>query len=110
MVATLGVGALLIVAALVLILTDSGSSASQIVEVSGGGPGASNIPYPTIDRITAEEAFAMAESDEALIVDVRDAASFVAGHAAGSLSLPEEVVAARSNELPRDQLIITYCT
>ena len=44
-----------------------------------------------------------------LILDVRDANTFAAGHIAGAESFPESDVANRVNELPKDKLIVAYC-
>ncbi len=62
-----------------------------------------------VRRITVAEASAALEKGEAVIVDVRDAQSYAAGHIKGSLSIPGDDIAARVRELPRDKLIVTYC-
>lgn len=61
-------------------------------------------------RITVEDARAAIERGEALLVDVRTAESYAIEHARTAMSLPENDLMARANELPRDKLIITYCT
>jgi hypothetical protein len=61
-------------------------------------------------RITVEEARAAVERGEAVLVDVRTAESYAIEHARTAMSLPENDLMARANELPRDKLIITYCT
>ena len=63
-----------------------------------------------VERILADEAYALVERGEAVLVDVRSRAAFAEAHAEGALSLPEDEVAQRATELPQDQLIITYCT
>jgi hypothetical protein len=65
--------------------------------------------YPEIARIPLADAHALAESGDAVIVDVRSQSEYLARHVAGSLGLPEAELAARLDELPRDRLIITYC-
>lgn len=73
-----------------------------------------NIPLSEADvpRISVEEARLAVESGEAIIVDVRSAESFAAGHVAGAISIP--LVNFESNPvnipLEKDQWIITYCT
>jgi len=44
-----------------------------------------------------------------LIIDVRAAESYAAGHIKGAISFPESDVDARIAELPKDKLIIAYC-
>jgi len=44
-----------------------------------------------------------------LIIDVRSAETYSAGHIAGAISFPESDVDARIAELPKDKLIVAYC-
>ena len=44
-----------------------------------------------------------------LVVDVRDASEYAAGHVAGALSLPLGELEARLGELTEDRPIVTYC-
>ncbi len=44
-----------------------------------------------------------------LIIDVRAAESYAAGHIKGAISFPESDVDARIKELPKDKLIVAYC-
>ena len=65
-----------------------------------------------VPRITVEDAKAAVDGSEAVIVDVRSAESFAAGHIAGAISIPlAEFETNISNiALEKDQWIITYCT
>jgi rhodanese-related sulfurtransferase/DNA-binding transcriptional ArsR family regulator len=45
----------------------------------------------------------------AVLLDVRPAIEFEAGHIPGALSLPSDDLPARISELPRDRLIVAYC-
>jgi 3-mercaptopyruvate sulfurtransferase SseA len=110
LIAIVGGGVLLIAIALVLALGGGRGAQTQVASSPTEEPGASNIPYPSVERISPEETHAMVQNGEAIIVDVRDQAAFEAGHAAGALSLPEAELADRLSELPRQQMIITYCT
>ncbi len=69
-----------------------------------------SLPYPEVPRISVEEAQAKLEQQQAILVDVRSRASYDQAHAVGAISVPEDEVAARLNELPRDQVMILYCT
>lgn len=70
----------------------------------------SSIPYPDVPRVSLEEAQSKMALDQAVLVDVRSKASYDKSHATGALSIPEEEMGARVDELPRDKDIILYCT
>jgi rhodanese-related sulfurtransferase len=61
-------------------------------------------------RIPAAEAQKALAQGTAVLVDVRAAEAYQAEHAKGALSIPLAEVAARAGELPKDKLVITYCT
>jgi hypothetical protein len=44
-----------------------------------------------------------------LIIDVRSAETYAAGHIKGAISFPEADVDARVGELPRERLVVAYC-
>lgn len=79
----------------------------------------SNVPKPTgpevtyadgARRITIEEFDAMVKNGEAFVVDVRNQASYDAGHIPGAKLIPAGEIANHINELPRDKMIVTYCS
>jgi rhodanese-related sulfurtransferase len=45
----------------------------------------------------------------ALLVDVRDTDEYAAGHVAGARNIPLDQLADRLGELPRGEMIVTYC-
>ena len=61
-------------------------------------------------RISVAEAREALANGTAVLVDVRGSESFQAEHAKGALSIPLSDIAGRAGELPKDKLIITYCT
>jgi 3-mercaptopyruvate sulfurtransferase SseA len=63
-----------------------------------------------VRRVTPAEARAAVEKGQAVIVDVRPAESFKAGHVKGALSIPLGDIASRTGELPRGKMIVTYCS
>jgi hypothetical protein len=69
-----------------------------------------SLPYPDVPRIALDETQQKLEQGQAILVDVRSRESFNKAHAAGAISIPEEEIAARLNELPRDKDLILYCT
>ena len=67
-------------------------------------------PAAQVPRITAEELKALVARGEAVVVDVRGTEAYLTGHVKGALSMPGDEVTSRASELPRDKMIVTYCT
>jgi hypothetical protein len=67
-------------------------------------------PLAAARRITAAEAKEALAKGEAVLVDVRAKESYDIEHAQGAISLPLSDIPTRSSELPKDKLIVTYCT
>ncbi len=66
--------------------------------------------YPEVTRVPLADAKAAYEAKSAVFVDVRDATSYATKHIPGAINLPLAQIESRSNELNKDQWIITYCT
>lgn len=49
-------------------------------------------------------------TDGPVVVDVRDAAEYAAGHVPGARHIPAAELERRLNELPRDRPVVTYCS
>lgn len=61
--------------------------------------------------IEPEEAFEMVQSGEAVLVDVRDEASYMEAHLAGALLVPIMQVAGSADRLAaQERTLITYCS
>jgi rhodanese-related sulfurtransferase len=67
-------------------------------------------PEDGVRRITPAEAREALEKGKAIIVDVRGEDSYNAGHVKGARLIPLNDILARITELPRDKMIITYCS
>lgn len=70
-------------------------------------------PEPQSDgvrRITPAEARAAQEKGTAIIIDTRNEQAFNSGHIKGAKLMASNEVAARIKELPRDKMIIMYCS
>ena len=61
-------------------------------------------------RITAQELHDLWQKNQVLIVDTRGEAAWQQSHIKGSIPIAPNEVAARVDELPRDKMIVTYCT
>lgn len=61
--------------------------------------------------IGPEEAFEMVRKGEAILVDVRDEASYIEAHLAGAILVPVLQVASQAEQLgARERTLITYCS
>ncbi len=67
-------------------------------------------PLAAAPRVTGEEARQALAKGGAVLVDVRAKEAYESGHAKGAISLPLSDLPARIGELPKDKLVITYCT
>jgi 3-mercaptopyruvate sulfurtransferase SseA len=61
-------------------------------------------------RITIPELEALMKNNEVFLVDVRNQAAFDLGHIPGSKLIPSGEILNHVNELPRDKMIVTYCS
>lgn len=60
-------------------------------------------------RETTQEAFAAAWADGGLVIDVREADEYAAGHVPGAQLMPLPSVPARCGELPTDRPVFVIC-
>jgi len=63
-----------------------------------------------VRRITPAQLRAAVLNGQAVIVDVRGADSYNAGHIKGARLIPLYEIEARAGELPRNKMIVTYCS
>lgn len=61
------------------------------------------------EGIGREELAREVAGDRVVLIDVRPAEEFEAGHIPGALSIPLEQLPSRVDELPRDRKIVAYC-
>lgn len=61
-------------------------------------------------RVTIAELKTLMEKGEAFVVDVRNQQSWDAGHIPGSIMIPSGEILEHVNKLPKDKLIVTYCS
>lgn len=64
----------------------------------------------TFDRITPAEAKELAAAGKAIFLDVRSIEQYKATHVAEALHIPVTLVQGEIPYLPKDKVIITYCT
>lgn len=106
-------GAVLLAAAL---MAGCGGNSNQPANVSGKGnsntPVAAprNTPPDDVRRVTIAELRDMMEQGKAVAVDVRGNDSYKQEHIKGALDIPENQLSARTGELPKDKLLVFYCS
>ncbi|WP_316740871.1 metalloregulator ArsR/SmtB family transcription factor [Streptomyces sp. MK7] len=61
------------------------------------------------EEVGREELLARAAAGEVVVLDVRPAEEYAAGHIPGALSIPVEELADRIAELPEDTEVVAYC-
>ncbi|HEX8180127.1 MAG TPA: rhodanese-like domain-containing protein [Pyrinomonadaceae bacterium] len=67
-------------------------------------------PADDVRRITVAELKQALDAHQAIVVDVRGDAAYKSGHIRDSIMIPFAEIGTRANELPKDKLIVTYCS
>ena len=62
-----------------------------------------------MDAIGFDELKARMKAGAVILVDVRPAKEYEAGHIPGAISIPHDELEGRLRELPRDQEVVAYC-
>ena len=63
-----------------------------------------------VRRVTPEEVRDLLKAGKAVLVDVRGTAAYKAGHIKGALDIAVGDIAQRAGELPKNKMILTYCS
>ena len=94
-----------------LVLTACNSAEQKASKSSPLAPAApATTPADGARRVTVAELKDLLAQNEAVVIDVRNEESYKASHIKGARLIPEAEVAKRSDELPKDKLIVTYCS
>ena len=95
------------------VLTACNSAEWKKVQTSPAAPARAPAPPVIADgarRVTVAELKDLLAKNEAVVVDVRNQSSFDIGHIRGARLIPEAEVINHADELPRNKLIVTYCS
>jgi 3-mercaptopyruvate sulfurtransferase SseA len=86
------------------------SAQAQTKKTEPGG--ATAVPTPTSDRVAMADFKKLRAKGEVVVIDVRSADSYAAGHIPGALSIPEETITpALAEKLKRmGKPIAAYCS
>ena len=100
--------------------TKSGASTPRVGAATSAASAAQSttaIPPPTqnaedkIPRVKVEEAKKMVAEGKAIIIDVRGSDAYKMSHIKGALEVPiDKLKAGDFKDLPKDKLIIAYCS
>jgi len=96
---------LVLVTTAIVISCNKGTSKQQITQL--------NPPTTYADgarRITIPELEALMKNNEVYVIDVRSQQQYDDGHLPGSRLIPAGEILNHVNELPRDKMIVTYCS
>jgi 3-mercaptopyruvate sulfurtransferase SseA len=92
--------------------TSSSRSVTQATPSSSAATpaAAASAPADGVRRITTVELQDLIKKGQAFVVDVRNQASYDAGHVRGAKLIPNNEILNHVKELPRDKTIVTYCS
>ena len=96
-----------------IILIGCSSKANKVTPIGQTTAQSPQVPTTYADgapRITIVELQKKIKDKEVFIVDVRNQASFDVGHLPGAKLIPADQILNHVNELPKDKLIVTYCS
>jgi predicted sulfurtransferase len=99
---------------LTLLAAFAQSGCNSAEQKKSSGPIATASPAaPASDgarRISVNEVKDLLDKNQAIVIDVRNEASYNAGHIHGARLIPEADLPNHLSELPKDKLIVTYCS
>ena len=103
-------GVLLAVAAAPAFAAPQDPKPAPSLRPPAAAPAAPPATQETARRISVDEARQALAAGKAVLVDVRAKEALEARHAQGALSVPLSDLGSRAGELPKNKLVITYCT
>ena len=108
-----------VLAVLMLAACNSSDTKGNRASSSSAGNSAASVPSNTpghvapsdgVKRITTVELRDALSKGSAIVVDVRGASVYQQNHIKDSISIPLEQLEGHLQELPRDKMIVTYCS
>jgi flagellar basal body-associated protein FliL len=99
-----------VIAGLIMSFTGDGPASPSGPRATARAQATNPPPYPSVPRITVAETWEGMQAGQVLLVDVRSTQSYNTLHAVDAVSMPEDEIDARLEELPRDRTIVLYCT
>jgi predicted sulfurtransferase len=102
--------AIALILGVALIACNSADLTRQKNATASPTPGAQTPPSDGARRITPAELRDALAKGEAVVYDVRSEMAYKEGHIKGAHLLPLTEVVSKAGQLPRDKLIVTYCS
>src|SRR5215210_322297 len=102
--------ALIVAAAVVFAACNAVDNTANTNTKPASLPGADTVYADGARRVTVDELDKMMKNGQAIVVDVRNQASYDIGHIPGAKLIPAGEILNHVNELPRDKTIVTYCS
>jgi 3-mercaptopyruvate sulfurtransferase SseA len=106
---------MILLGALMIAGCDGARSSNKPTNVSGPAgvptpPLPPNTPPDNVRRVTITELREARDKDKAVLIDVRGDVAYKQEHIKGALDIPENQLVSRAGELPKDKLIVLYCS
>lgn len=92
------------------VMTDTNVMSSAAAVGEQGRSEAEHAAFDAVPRVSVDLARDLVEQGEAVLVDIRSIRQYEAGHIPGAIHVPYDQLDAAARTLPRDRMIITYCT
>jgi 3-mercaptopyruvate sulfurtransferase SseA len=92
------------------VLTACNSADLNTARSSSAKPCSGPLPADGACRVTVAELKDLLANNGAVVIDVRNQAAYDAAHIRGAKLIPEAEVVNHIDELPRNKLIVTYCS
>jgi len=93
-----------------LVLTACNSAEQSKTSPLAAASPAVKTPDDGARRVTVTELKDLVAKNEVVVIDVRNQASYDLAHIRGAKLIPEAEVLKHIDELPKDKLIVTYCS
>lgn len=84
-------------------------AAARLPDVAAAAASYLGTDIDSVDEIDRDSLRALVRAGHVIVLDVRPAEEYAAGHIPGSVSIPVEELHARLDELPPDAEIVAYC-
>ena len=102
--------ALIVVAAVIFAACNAVDHTASSQTKPSPSPGSDTVYADGARRITADELVKLVKNNEAVVIDVRNQASYDLGHIPGAKLIPAGDILNHLDELPKDKMIVTYCS
>lgn len=102
---------LLAAAVMIAVIALTGCNSKEKPKVAVATPSPAPVQAgDTARRITPEELKTEIAKNDVVIIDVRGESAYKVGHIKGAKLIPAADILAHIDELPRDKMIVTYCS